>query len=300
MSSCRCRAARTGSSSAASRTRATCAAPSPRRAGAPGRRSRQPPRPHAGGQRAVGGGSPGRVLWRLFGRIEQALHELASSMVARRRGVPLSTVAPRVGPDRRRRFRRPPAHVALLRGPVVDRRGWIDAREFADADAACQLAAGPRLDAAGRSSARSASRGLRGALAGGLAFILPGAAGHPRALAAVSLGSRPAGAGSRRREPGGGRGRRRGRRPGRARLARASLAGRDRAATARALGASPGSARPRRSRSARSSSWRWSAAAWPSCRCAVAAAAPPCTPGRSRFRSHPAALPPCPRSRGRR
>ena len=35
------------------------------------------------------------------------------------------------------------AHVALLRSLVVDRRGWIDSREFEDANAACGLLPGP-------------------------------------------------------------------------------------------------------------------------------------------------------------
>ena len=40
-------------------------------------------------------------------------------------------------------FGGPPAHVALLRDLTVERRAWIDAREFEDAFAACSLLPGP-------------------------------------------------------------------------------------------------------------------------------------------------------------
>ena len=36
-------------------------------------------------------------------------------------------------------FGGPPAHIALLRALVVDRMGWMDTREFQDANAACGL-----------------------------------------------------------------------------------------------------------------------------------------------------------------
>lgn len=36
-------------------------------------------------------------------------------------------------------FGGPPAHVALLRELCVEQRGWVDAREFEDANAAAQL-----------------------------------------------------------------------------------------------------------------------------------------------------------------
>ena len=54
-------------------------------------------------------------------------------------------------------FGGPPAHIALLRELVVERRGWLDAREFEDANAACQLLPGARLDAA-RDLLRAARR----------------------------------------------------------------------------------------------------------------------------------------------
>src|ERR1700752_1907677 len=70
-------------------------------------------------------------------------------------------------------FGGPPAHIALLRRLCVDRRGWLDAREFEDAIAACNLLPGPAstqlaIFCAGR------VRGRLGALAGGIAFIVPG------------------------------------------------------------------------------------------------------------------------------
>ena len=40
-------------------------------------------------------------------------------------------------------FGGPPAHIALLRDLCVTRRGWIGAREFEDANAACGLLPGP-------------------------------------------------------------------------------------------------------------------------------------------------------------
>ncbi len=40
-------------------------------------------------------------------------------------------------------FGGPPAHIALLRALMVDRMGWMDAREFQDANAACGLLPGP-------------------------------------------------------------------------------------------------------------------------------------------------------------
>ena len=67
-------------------------------------------------------------------------------------------------------FGGPPAHIALLRELCVERRGWLSAREFEDAIAACNLLPGPGLHAARRSSARGACAGRPGALVGGLAL----------------------------------------------------------------------------------------------------------------------------------
>ncbi len=69
-------------------------------------------------------------------------------------------------------FGGPPAHIALLRALVVDRMGWMDAREFQDANAACGLLPGP---ASTQLSIFCAYRvgGTAGAVVGGLGFILP-------------------------------------------------------------------------------------------------------------------------------
>jgi chromate transporter len=69
-------------------------------------------------------------------------------------------------------FGGPPAHIALLRRLVVDRRGWLDARAFEDANAACSLLPGP---ASTQMAIFCAYRvgGPAGALIGGLGFIVP-------------------------------------------------------------------------------------------------------------------------------
>jgi chromate transporter len=69
-------------------------------------------------------------------------------------------------------FGGPPAHIALLRALMVDRKGWMDAREFQDANAACGLLPGP---ASTQLSIFCAYRvaGPAGAIAGGVGFILP-------------------------------------------------------------------------------------------------------------------------------
>ena len=87
--------------------------------------------------------------------------------------VPLTTVAREWGRIGLIGFGGPPAHIALLRELVVDRRGWLTAREFEDANAACQLLPGPASTQLCIYCARRAA-GTGGALAGGLAFILPG------------------------------------------------------------------------------------------------------------------------------
>ena len=70
-------------------------------------------------------------------------------------------------------FGGPPAQVALLRDLTVERRRWLDAREFEDANAATQLLPGP---AGTQLAIYCAMRvgGTAGAILGGLAFILPG------------------------------------------------------------------------------------------------------------------------------
>jgi chromate transporter len=70
-------------------------------------------------------------------------------------------------------FGGPPAHIALLRRLCVERRGWLDAREFEDAVAACNLLPGPASTQLAIFCAWRV-RGRLGALAGGIAFIVPG------------------------------------------------------------------------------------------------------------------------------
>jgi chromate transporter len=70
-------------------------------------------------------------------------------------------------------FGGPPAHIALLRKLCVDRRGWLDAQEFEDAIAACNLLPGPASTELAIFCAWRV-RGCLGALAGGVAFIVPG------------------------------------------------------------------------------------------------------------------------------
>jgi len=103
--------------------------------------------------------------------------------------VPLRTVVREWGRIGLIGFGGPPAHVALLRELTVDRRGWIDAREFEDANAACQLLPGPGSTQMAIYTAQRVA-GLPGAFAGGLAFILPGLL-LVLAIAALALGDAP-------------------------------------------------------------------------------------------------------------
>ncbi len=70
-------------------------------------------------------------------------------------------------------FGGPPTHIALLRELCVSRNKWIDAAEFEDAVAACNLLPGP---ASTQLAIYYAWRvgGRPGALLGGLSFIVPG------------------------------------------------------------------------------------------------------------------------------
>jgi chromate transporter len=70
-------------------------------------------------------------------------------------------------------FGGPPAHIRLLRDLCVDRRSWLDSREFEDALAACNLLPGPASTQLAIFCAWRL-RGRAGALVGGAAFILPG------------------------------------------------------------------------------------------------------------------------------
>ena len=86
-------------------------------------------------------------------------------------------------------FGGPPAQIALLRELTVDRRGWIEASEFEDANAATQLLPGPAGTQLAMYCARRAG-GTAGMLVGGLAFILPGLV-IMLAIAAVALSDEP-------------------------------------------------------------------------------------------------------------
>ena len=69
-------------------------------------------------------------------------------------------------------FGGPPAHIALLRRLVVDRRRWMDAHEFEDANAACGLLPGPASTQLAIFCAYRVG-GPLGAIVGGLGFVLP-------------------------------------------------------------------------------------------------------------------------------
>jgi chromate transporter len=70
-------------------------------------------------------------------------------------------------------FGGPPAHIRLLRQLCVEREGWLDAREFEDAIAVCNLMPGPASTQLAIFCAWRL-RGRPGALIGGAAFIVPG------------------------------------------------------------------------------------------------------------------------------
>jgi chromate transporter len=69
-------------------------------------------------------------------------------------------------------FGGPPAHVALLRRLVVEREAWLDATEFEDANAACNLTPGPASTQLAIFCAYRVA-GRLGAIVGGLGFVLP-------------------------------------------------------------------------------------------------------------------------------
>jgi chromate transporter len=70
-------------------------------------------------------------------------------------------------------FGGPPTHIKMLRDLCVDRKGWLDAAEFEDAVAACNLLPGPASTELAIFCAWRV-RGRPGALIGGAAFIVPG------------------------------------------------------------------------------------------------------------------------------
>jgi chromate transporter len=87
--------------------------------------------------------------------------------------VPLATVLREWGRIGCIGFGGPPAHIRLLRQLCVERRGWLDASEFEDAIAVCNLMPGPASTQLAIFCAWRL-RGRAGALLGGAAFIIPG------------------------------------------------------------------------------------------------------------------------------
>ncbi|WP_344042883.1 chromate efflux transporter [Nocardioides panacihumi] len=86
-------------------------------------------------------------------------------------------------------FGGPSAHIRLLRELCVDRERWIDAEEFEDAIATCNLLPGPSSTQLAIFTAWRV-RGAAGAVVGGLAFIVPGLVAI-LALAALFLSGPP-------------------------------------------------------------------------------------------------------------
>ena len=86
-------------------------------------------------------------------------------------------------------FGGPPTHIALLRELCVERRRWLDARQFEDAVAVCNLLPGPASTQLAIYCAWRV-RGRPGALVGGVAFIAPGLV-LILALAALFLAGSP-------------------------------------------------------------------------------------------------------------
>ena len=72
-------------------------------------------------------------------------------------------------------FGGPPAHIALLRRLIVERRGWMGPRAFEDANAACSLLPGPASTQLAIFCAYRVA-GPRGAVIGGLGFVVPAVA----------------------------------------------------------------------------------------------------------------------------
>ncbi len=103
--------------------------------------------------------------------------------------IPLGTIARQWGRIGCTGFGGPPTHIAMLRGLVVEREGWLDETEFEDAIAATNLLPGPASTQLAIFCAWRL-RGAPGALVGGACFICPGLAAII-VLAAVFLASNP-------------------------------------------------------------------------------------------------------------
>jgi chromate transporter len=102
---------------------------------------------------------------------------------------PLGAIAAEWGRIGALGFGGPPAHIAMLRELVVDRRRWLPADHFEHAIAACNLLPGPASTQLAIYTAWTL-RGTAGALVGGAMFILPGLV-LIMALAVLFLGSPP-------------------------------------------------------------------------------------------------------------
>lgn len=86
-------------------------------------------------------------------------------------------------------FGGPPAHISLLRDLIVRRKGWMDARAFEDANAACSLLPGPSSTQLAIFCAYRVG-GPAGAVIGGLGFVVP-AVVMVLALSVLFLSSAP-------------------------------------------------------------------------------------------------------------
>lgn len=84
-------------------------------------------------------------------------------------------------------FGGPPAHVALYRALCVTRREWLTEEQFERAIAATNILPGPASTQLAIYCAWRL-RGPKGALIGGLGFILPGPGADPRPLCIVPRG----------------------------------------------------------------------------------------------------------------
>ena len=105
------------------------------------------------------------------------------------RRVPLATIVREWGRIGCIGFGGPPTHIRLLRELCVEQRQWLDAEDFEDAIAACNLLPGPASTQLAIYCAWRL-RGRPGALAGGAAFIIPGLI-VILALAVLFLGTSP-------------------------------------------------------------------------------------------------------------
>ena len=86
-------------------------------------------------------------------------------------------------------FGGPPAHISLLRDLMVERKRWMDAQAFEDANAACGLLPGPASTQLATFCAYRVA-GPAGAIVGGLGFIVP-AVVLILALSVLFLGQAP-------------------------------------------------------------------------------------------------------------